>query len=107
MLNITKIRLLDAQKKITISLIVYISGFLVTWLPYSFILLYNTFRASNDPIPNVTNFSLVISKTAFVWSTLLFMFTNRNIRSKLNRKIFLKANKNLNQRELVPMYFIT
>ena len=85
-------KLLQAEQKITYSMIIYISGFVITWTPYTFISLYTSFIKQNESFPTVSLISALIAKTSLVWSTLLYMFTNTNIRSKLKLNKLISAS---------------
>lgn len=64
-------------------------GFVVTWTPYTLILIYNSFlKEQDESLPLMSDISAVIAKSSVIWSTLLYMFTNSNIKSKLNISLF-------------------
>jgi hypothetical protein len=79
--------LLLAQTRITISILFYIGGFLITWTPYTIVFLYNCFKNINDESqPILSTISAVFAKSSVFWSTLFYILTNRNIKSKLLKK---------------------
>ena len=73
-------------------------------------LLYNSFKSSeHKDYPVLSNISAVLAKSSVVWSTLVYILTNKNIKSK----IFLfrkansakKSNNDITENEM-NMYFV-
>lgn len=65
----------------------FLGGFLITWTPYTIVFLYNCFKNINDESqPILSTISAVFAKSSVFWSTLLYILTNRNIKSKLLKK---------------------
>ena len=127
-------KLVLAEKKITISMIFYISkfnewfiknikinfyyieknigGYLMSWTPYACVLLFNSFKTPTETYPIISNITAVFSKSSLVWSTLVYILMNENIKSKifikkasssrnpnegkkvLNIETYLKSNRN-------------
>ncbi len=59
------------------------SKILFRWTPYSFVLMYNSFKNSTEQMPELSTISAVFAKSSVVWSTLIYIVTNRSIKSKL------------------------
>ena len=76
-------KLLQAEQKITYSMLIYISGFVITWTPYTFISFYTSVIKQIESFPTLSVVFALIAKSSLVWSTLFYMFTNSNIRSKI------------------------
>ena len=73
-------------------------------------LLYNSFKSSeHKDYPVLSNISAVLAKSSVVWSTLVYILTNKNIKSKIF--LFRKANsakksKNDITENEMNMYFV-
>lgn len=87
--HLQNLKLLSAENKITISMFIYIDGFIITWTPYSFVLLVNSFKITNYSWPIASTVSAVFAKSSVVWSTFFYLITNKNIKSNL-KKLFCK-----------------
>ena len=64
-------------------MLIILGGFLITWTPYAFVLLYNSFKnISDEKYLILSTISAVFAKTSVVLSTLFYIFTNNSIKSK-------------------------
>ena len=61
---------------------------MITWTPYTFVSIYNAFIKVDYSIHTVTNIAGLICKSSLLWSTLMYMLTNQNIRKRLNKRLF-------------------
>ena len=76
----------------------FLGGFLITWTPYTIVFLYNCFKDINDESqPILSTISAVFAKSSVFWSTLFYILTNKNIKSKL-------LNKNLSVESIAVQY---
>jgi len=85
-------KLLVAEKRITKSIIIYIGGFMLTWTPYTFVFLFNSFKKNTNNIdPVLSTVSAVFAKSSVVWSTLFYILSNKTIKSKLFEQSKIKS----------------
>ncbi len=86
------------------------AGYLITWTPYTFVLLYNSFKSSeHKDYPILSNISAVLAKSSVVWSTLVYILTNKNIKSKIflfRKTNLLKKRKNYITENEMNIYFV-
>ena len=64
------------------------AGFIVSWVPYAIVSFYTCFIDENAISPLATTMPAFFSKSSMVWTTLFFILTNNNIRSR-----FFGSNK--------------
>ena len=70
---------------------------MITWSPYAIVSMYSAFINSSHISPLIATLPAMFAKSSFVWSTLFFMFSNNQIRNKLNLRLLLfsfKKSKN-------------
>ena len=75
---------MKCEKRILIIMIVYILGFLISWAPYFSISLFSYFITSNNMTPLLTTLPTLLTKSSFVWTSLLYLLSNNKIRTKLS-----------------------
>ena len=65
-----------------------------TWLPYSLVLIYSTLKDSSaDDIPPLfSTLATVFASSSSVWSTLLYLVSNKHIKAKLTFDLILCKN---------------
>lgn len=55
-------------------------------MPYSVVSFYSAFINPNDISPLGSSLPAMFAKSSMVWSSLLILFANKQIRSKLNKE---------------------
>ena len=60
-----------------------LAGYIVTWTPYAIVSLYSAFINPDHITPIISTLPALLAKSSVVWSTLLYMFTNKTIRTKV------------------------
>ena len=68
-------------------MLVYILGFVITWIPYATVSLYSAFIDADAITPFDSLWPAIFAKSSMLWSTLLYIFTNKSIKSKINKKL--------------------
>ncbi len=58
--------------------------------------MYSAFVNSNQLTPLWSTFPAMFAKSSFIWGTLLYMTTNNEFKSKINRYLFMSNNSNIN-----------
>lgn len=77
-----------AERKLTIITFFYNGGFLLTWIPYAIGSIYVSF-ISNEPLnPLLEAIPAMFAKSSLVWSTILYIYSNDQIRSKISLELF-------------------
>jgi len=75
------------QRSITNIMIIYISGFVISWTPYAIVSFYSAFGNSGEELsPVMGTIPAYFAKSSMVWSTLFYIFTNRKLKAKLTRE---------------------
>lgn len=72
----------EVQTRITKIMIIYITGFIVSWTPYAIVSFYTGFIDEEAISPLGATMPAFFMKSSMVWSTLFFILTNNNIRPK-------------------------
>jgi len=57
---------------------------MLTWSPYAIVSMYSSFVKSSPLSPLTTTLPGMFAKSSFVWSTVLYIYSNNQIRRKLN-----------------------
>lgn len=118
-------KMFKTQRKITIMMFLYIgiceyfyswkkpfiyssfaceAGFLITWLPFAAVTLYSAFLNPDHIPPVASTVAAIFAKSSTVWSTLFFIFFNKNIKTKAFMLLCFKSSK-LNNNDLMYVYF--
>ena len=60
---------------------------MLSWTPYTIIAAYETF--SPYPIhPLLVTFAAILAKSSMIWSSVIYIFYNKQIRPKINKNLF-------------------
>lgn len=70
-----------------------LAGFVITWTPYAVVSLYSAFIDSNAITPIGSTIPALFAKSSMLWSTLLYLLTNKSIKSKMNLSLLFKTAK--------------
>ena len=68
-------------------------GFLITWLPYSMGSMYVAFIDANGLTPMLETLPAMFAKSSMVWSTIFFIFSNKQFKSKIGVQLFVNMDK--------------
>ena len=68
-------------------------GFFVTWLPYALVSLYSAFINPDHIGPIAGAIPAMFAKSSFVWPTILFIFTNKQVKRIIQSKLSKKPLK--------------
>ena len=71
-------------------------GYLISWCPYALVSMYSAFIDPNDISTMVSTIPSMFAKSSFVWSTILFIYSNSEIKKKLYRIFIFKTIKKPN-----------
>jgi hypothetical protein len=74
-------------------MIVYIFGFLISWLPYFSISLCSTFITSSHISPLISILPSLLAKLSLIWSSSLYLLSNKKIKSKFSFDLLRKNKK--------------
>ncbi len=78
-----------AERNLTIIMMLLVGFFTISWTPYALVALYAAFVDSNLA-PLSGTLPAMFAKSSMVWSSVLYIFTNKQIRVKLTRGLFFK-----------------
>ena len=59
---------------------------MLTWSPYAFVTLYSSFVNPDHITPVGSTLPAIFAKSSTVWSTIFYIFSNKNIKSKMTFK---------------------
>ncbi|CAF0986840.1 unnamed protein product [Brachionus calyciflorus] len=83
---------------LTIVLVIIIFIFLMTWTPYAMVSMYSAFINDKGVTPLVGTLPAVIAKSSTLWTSLIYVFLNRNIRKRMVTSLKLTfTNSKLSQ----------
>lgn len=80
--NPEETRTAEEEKKITFTVLIYIWTFLITWTPYSLVSMWSAFVNPDHISPLGSTIPAMFAKSSMVWSTILFVYSNKPIREK-------------------------
>lgn len=117
-------KLIDCERRVTLIMIIYIGffywfsnenilkldvfffikkgGFLITWLPFSIILMYSIF-VDSEIAPLFSTLSNMFASSSSIWSTFLYLISNKHIKAKLTFDLILCKNPIQNDYEIFNM----
>ena len=81
-LNNIKLRNRTIQKKLTIFIMILISGFIITWTPYALVSMYSAFIRPNSVNGLYSILPALFAKSSMIWLPAFYLFTNVQIKSK-------------------------
>lgn len=61
---------------------IYIAGFIISWTPYAAVALYSAFISTEKIEPILTTLPSLFAKSSMLWSSVLYIFSNRKIRKQ-------------------------
>jgi hypothetical protein len=75
--------------------------FLVAWTPYALVSMYSAFVDADAITPLLGTIPAVCAKSSMLWTSVIFISSNKNIRRKLNSLLFdFKSSKSTAQLKL-------
>jgi hypothetical protein len=83
---------LDRERNITIAVIILIIAFFVSWTPYAIVSLYAGFFEENIP-PLLTTLPAMFAKTSLLWTSMFYLFTNKQFKSKIGKLFGFKRGE--------------
>lgn len=75
-----------AEKKVTITTILLVTGFMFTWSPYALVCLYTAFINSKRLDDIYETLPAIFAKTSLLWTSLHYIYSNRNIKNNIFRE---------------------
>ena len=60
------------------------AGFIITWTPYAFVTMYSAFINPDHITPVASTLPAIFAKSSTVWSTIFYIFSNKNIKSRMS-----------------------
>ena len=82
------------EQNVNLIMIAYIVCFIFSWTPYAIVSFYAAFLG-HDLSPLAGTLPAMFAKSEFLWSSLVFIWSNRLVRTKL--RDFLGLNQQSNQ----------
>lgn len=67
-------------------------GFVISWTPYAMVSLYSSFIGDDLP-PLAGTLPAMFAKSTLVWSAILYIFSNKQIRVKLTMGLFVEKKE--------------
>ena len=67
-------------------------GFVISWTPYAMVSLYSSFIGDDLP-PLAGTLPAMFAKSTLVWSAILYIFSNKQIRVKLTMGLFYEKKQ--------------
>lgn len=81
--GLKKSRQTRSEMKITLNLVVFTTGFCLTWMPYGIVSMISALGWSDLIKPIYKLIPALIAKTSLLWIPIFFISTSRSIRKKL------------------------
>jgi len=75
----------------------------VSWSPFALVTLYSSFINPDHITPLASTFPAVFAKSSTVWSTLFFIFSNKNIKSKISSSFYYSLDRNNIDNNNIPL----
>ncbi len=85
---------------------IYLGIFICTWTPYALVSLYSAFVDSDGVSPMGATLPAVIAKSASIWSTIFFLLSNRNIKSRAKAELNISDTNPTDSNVLTGIIFI-
>ena len=110
-------KIIKLQRRVSIIMIVYISkiiwifklfitdlivflntiaGFIFSWLPYAIVTLYSAFVNPSHITPLGSTLSAIFAKSSLFLSSMFYIFSNKNFKSKINSNFKSISDRNSN-----------
>lgn len=64
-------------------------GFIISWTPYAAVAFYSAFISTDLP-PIAGTLPAMFAKSSLVWTSVLYIFSNKQIRTKIGRGLFTR-----------------
>ena len=74
-------------------------GYLMTWGPYSLVSMYSAFISPNHITPLDSTLPAMFAKSSLAWSTILFIYSNKKIKSRVKFRLFSTKQHEINTRQ--------
>lgn len=72
---------------------------MITWTPYALVSMYRAFTVSSRLSRLAASLPSLIAKSSLIWTSLLYLFTNRPIKTRIKQLFFLKEITQENEYE--------
>jgi hypothetical protein len=76
-------RRLAKERMLTCTIVILVISFFLSWLPYALVSMYVTFVDASVP-PLLGTIPSMVAKSSMLWTSLFYLFTNTNFKSKLS-----------------------
>ncbi|RNA30611.1 rod opsin [Brachionus plicatilis] len=83
---------LQMERNLTVIMIFLVVGFVISWTPYAMVSLYSSFIGDDLP-PLAGTLPAMFAKSTLVWSAILYIFSNKQIRVKLTMGLFYEKKE--------------
>ena len=83
------------ERNLTINVFCLVASFMITWMPYALVSFASIFIGPRLG-PVVSTVSAMFAKSSLLWSTLFYMFSNKNIKRILIQMVIQNSNKEIN-----------
>lgn len=74
---------IENERQLTIVMMIYIAGFGITWTPYAIFAMWSAFIDPHFISPAASLYPALFAKTSMVWSTVFYIFSNKQIKYKI------------------------
>jgi hypothetical protein len=82
-----------------------IAGFGIAWTPYALVAMISAFVGSDIIPPMGALLPAIFAKTSMVWSTLFYIFSNKQIKYKIFRPPAEEENASANSKTFLSSFF--
>lgn len=65
-----------------------IAGFMISWTPYALVSMYTAFIQPEKMDPLTATIPSMFAKTSLVWSSAIYIYTNKQIKKKFKKYFF-------------------
>ncbi|RNA28085.1 melanopsin [Brachionus plicatilis] len=82
------IKKIRVEKELTISALILIAGFMISWTPYAIVSMYTAFFDHGKMDPLTATIPSMFAKASLVWSSGIYIFTNKQVFKKFKKQFF-------------------
>ncbi|RNA19352.1 melanopsin [Brachionus plicatilis] len=82
------IKKIRVEKELTISALILIAGFMISWTPYAIVSMYTAFFNHGKMDPLTATIPSLFAKLSLVWSSGIYIFTNKQVLKKFKKQFF-------------------
>ncbi|CAF0886599.1 unnamed protein product [Brachionus calyciflorus] len=76
---------LKVERELTVSTLILIAGFMITWTPYALVSMYSAFIDHGKMDPLTATIPSMFAKGSLIWSSGIYIYTNKQVKKKFKR----------------------